>query len=64
MIGDKMLDVETGINAGIGTAMVMTGYGREHAARLTADADVMGEDLLDAVKKIIGLISEPVRKVS
>lgn len=64
MIGDKMLDVETGINAGIGTAMVMTGYGREHSARLTADADVMGEDLLDAVKKIIGLISEPVRKVS
>lgn len=54
MIGDKKLDVETGFNAGISTAMVMTGYGNEHFATLERSPDVVGDTLLDAVRKIIG----------
>ena len=49
MFGDKKIDVETGINAGIRSAMVMTGYGRAHAKTLDAIPDVLAEDLLDAV---------------
>lgn len=55
MIGDKKLDVETGRNAGIGSALVLTGYGREHQAQLAPPADVVGENLLEAVKQIVSL---------
>lgn len=53
MIGDKKLDTETGINAGVGSAMVMTGYGRVHVAELDAEPDITSEDLLDAAVQII-----------
>ena len=53
MIGDKALDVETGINAGIRTAMVMTGYGRAHVDRLAAQPDFLAENLLDAVREAL-----------
>jgi len=55
IIGDKSLDVETGFNAGIKSAMVMTGYGREHIDRLEKRPDVIAEDLLEAVNKIISV---------
>jgi D-glycero-D-manno-heptose 1,7-bisphosphate phosphatase len=55
MIGDKRIDVETGKNAGIGSALVLTGYGRTHRAEIEDRSDVIGEDLLDAVKQIISL---------
>lgn len=55
MIGDKDLDVETGRNAGISSALVLTGYGRTHRGQLQAEPNVVGEDLLDAVTKIINL---------
>lgn len=55
MIGDKSLDVETGFNAGIKSAMVMTGYGREHLARLEKTPSVVAENLLEAVNKIISV---------
>lgn len=53
MIGDKKIDAETGFNAGIRTAMVRTGYGRSHEAELEQRPDVMADDLLAAVRKIL-----------
>jgi D-glycero-D-manno-heptose 1,7-bisphosphate phosphatase len=54
MIGDKELDVLTGANAGIRTAMVMTGYGNGHIDGLQKRPEIVGADLLDAVKQIEG----------
>ena len=53
MIGDKKIDVETGHNAGIRSAIVMTGYGRVHSKTLDAEPDVIAEDLLAAVRAIV-----------
>lgn len=53
MIGDKRIDVETGHNAGMKSAMVMTGYGRAHANSLEQEPDVIAEDLLEAVRAIL-----------
>ena len=53
IIGDKPLDVQTGIDAGIRTAMVMTGYGRDSIDSMTIEPDIVGEDLLDAVNQIL-----------
>jgi D-glycero-D-manno-heptose 1,7-bisphosphate phosphatase len=53
MIGDKAIDIQTGKNAGIKTAMVLTGYGGRDADGEAMEPDVMAEDLLDAVKKIV-----------
>src|SRR5215218_9143379 len=53
MIGDKKIDVETGQNAGMRTALVMTGYGRSHAPQLVSKPDVLAETLLDAVQEAL-----------
>lgn len=53
MIGDKAIDVETGSNAGIQSAMVMTGYGRAHSKHLNVRPDVLVENLLDAVRAVL-----------
>lgn len=53
MIGDKRIDVETGMNAGIKSAMVMTGYGRRHVNELEKQPTVTAENLLEAVKQIV-----------
>jgi D-glycero-D-manno-heptose 1,7-bisphosphate phosphatase len=53
MIGDKRIDVETGKNAGIGSALVLTGYGSRHYAEIEDRPDVVGDDLLDAVRQIV-----------
>lgn len=53
IIGDKAIDVETGFNAGIKTALVLTGYGRKAAQALERKPDVVAENLLEAVKLII-----------
>ena len=53
MIGDKKIDVETGRNAGIRSAMVMTGYGRAHSKLLETKPDVLAEDLLAAVREAL-----------
>ncbi|MGB7068603.1 MAG: HAD family hydrolase [Pyrinomonadaceae bacterium] len=58
IIGDKNLDVETGINAGIRTAMVMTGYGRNHLPTLGRAPDFVGETLLDAANEIVRSMKE------
>lgn len=53
MIGDKQIDVETGFNAGIKTALVLTGYGETTVKELKSKPDVIGGNLLEAVKSII-----------
>lgn len=53
MIGDKKIDAETGFNAGIRTALVRTGYGREHEKEMNGRPDVVADDLLAAVERIL-----------
>lgn len=53
MIGDKRMDVETGINAGLGTALVLTGYGRSHGSELKRQPDIIAKNLLEAANLII-----------
>ena len=53
MIGDKKIDVETGVKAGSRTALVMTGYGRSHVNQLDTTPDVLAENLLDAVREAL-----------
>lgn len=53
MVGDKVIDVETGFNAGIKTALVMTGYGRKAVESLKKKPTIVAETLLEAVSGII-----------
>jgi D-glycero-D-manno-heptose 1,7-bisphosphate phosphatase len=50
MVGDKAMDIETGFNAGIKTALVLTGYGQKAAEILERKPDLIAENLLEAVK--------------
>ena len=53
MVGDKLLDVQLGFNAGIRTAMVRTGYGTAHGAILEREPDIIAETLLEVVAFIL-----------
>ena len=53
MIGDKILDAETGFNAKIKTALVLTGYGSKDVEKLTRKPNLIAENLLEAVKQIL-----------
>jgi D-glycero-D-manno-heptose 1,7-bisphosphate phosphatase len=53
MIGDKNLDVELGLNAGIKPIMVMTGYGKKHYPKLKRPPFAVAENLLEAVKIVL-----------
>jgi D-glycero-D-manno-heptose 1,7-bisphosphate phosphatase len=53
IIGDKAIDIETGFNARIKTALVLTGYGRKAVETLERKPDVVAENLLEAVKIIV-----------
>lgn len=59
MIGDKDLDVLTGRNAGIKTALVLTGYGEIHSKTLEEIPDIVATDLLEAARKIAAALSTP-----
>ncbi len=52
IIGDKAIDVETGFNARIKTALVLTGYGKKAVENLERKPDLTAENLLEAVKTI------------
>jgi D-glycero-D-manno-heptose 1,7-bisphosphate phosphatase len=52
MIGDKPIDVACGRNAGCRTMLVRTGYG---AAQTETDADLVMNDVTEALQYIIGL---------
>ena len=53
MIGDKRIDVETGRNAGMSSALVLTGYGEKHFPSLDWSPSVVAPDLLAAVRRIL-----------
>lgn len=53
MIGDKKIDVETGFNAGLRTAAVLTGYGRRQIESLERKPDIVAQDLWEAVTQIV-----------
>ena len=53
MIGDKNLDVELGLNAGIKPVLVMTGYGEKHLPELERPPFAVAENLLEAVKIVL-----------
>ena len=53
MIGDKKLDVETGKNANLRTALVLTGYGSRHKTTLTVKPDLVSDNLADAAASIV-----------
>jgi len=53
MIGDKKLDVELGINAGITPILVKTGYGEAHLSELERKPEYVAENLLEAVRLIV-----------
>jgi D-glycero-D-manno-heptose 1,7-bisphosphate phosphatase len=57
MIGDRYGDIELARNAGLRAAFVLSGYGRgewEHQRHLWKhEPDLVSENLLDAVKKIV-----------
>lgn len=53
MIGDKNLDVWIAENAGINSAMVMTGYGPDHVSTLKTQPTLAADDLGAVVNVII-----------
>lgn len=59
MIGDKKLDVETGIQAGFRCALVLTGYGKEHLASLGSPPAIIAEHLGEAALEILSYPSLP-----
>ena len=52
MIGDTTMDIQTGINAGMRTALVLTGEAG-HDKKYDVRPDLVCRDLLDAVEKIL-----------
>lgn len=53
MIGDKKIDVETGINGKLRTAMVLTGYGAIHQFQLNMQPDIISDNFGEAAIKIL-----------
>ncbi len=53
MIGDKNLDVELGLNAGIKPILVKTGYGEKHLPELKRPPFAVAANLIEAVKLIV-----------
>jgi D-glycero-D-manno-heptose 1,7-bisphosphate phosphatase len=53
MIGDKILDIEMGFNAGTKTALVRTGYGKKHKDELIRQPDVVAENILEVAYYVI-----------
>ena len=53
MIGDKAIDVQTGLNAGTKTALVLTGYGPTEIKKLENQPDLVAENLFESAKILI-----------
>ena len=56
MVGDKNIDVETGIAANIKSTLVLTGYGTQHSELLEQKPELLAEDLGDAANFIVAKI--------
>lgn len=54
MIGDTTMDIQTGINAGLRTALVMTGEGGRDK-KFDVKPDLVCRDILEAVERILAL---------
>ncbi len=54
MIGDTTVDIQTGFNAGMKTILVLTGEAGKDK-KYDIKADIVAEDLLDAVHRIISI---------
>lgn len=61
MVGDKKSDVETGVNAGIKTAFVLTGYGKQHRDSLETKPDITADDLGEVAVRIISDVNAEAR---
>jgi len=57
MIGDKNIDVEAAINAGVRSGMVRTGYGRKHEAILWTKPDVIEDDLGAVSERVMAMLA-------
>lgn len=55
MIGDKDVDIAVGKNAGIRTALVLTGYGPSHRSSLGEPPDLVANDLGEAAAIITAM---------
>lgn len=55
IIGDTTIDIMTGINAGLSTILVKTGLAGEDKS-FDVKANYVAEDLLDAIKYILGKV--------
>ena len=54
MVGDTTMDIQTGINADLKTVLVQTGEAGQDK-KYDVKADYIAEDILAAVKQIIGV---------
>jgi D-glycero-D-manno-heptose 1,7-bisphosphate phosphatase len=54
LIGDKDLDVSTGVSASMRTALVRTGYGNMFEDELKATATIIADNVFEAAKMIVG----------
>ena len=54
MIGDKKIDVETGINGKLNTVMVLTGYGLKHQQMLDVQPTFIADHFGNAAREILG----------
>lgn len=55
MIGDKVADVNAGINAKTKTCLVLTGYGSKEVEKLEIQPDLIAENLMIAVEKLVNV---------
>jgi D-glycero-D-manno-heptose 1,7-bisphosphate phosphatase len=53
VIGDKALDVETGIAGSMNSALVRTGYGAEHEKLLLQQPEIIADNVFEAAKEIV-----------
>ena len=52
VVGDKNIDVETALELGMASAMVLTGYGRQHQPLLEEQPTIVAADFGEAVRRI------------
>lgn len=52
MVGDKRSDIELGFNAGVATALVLTGYGEAELTKLDRMPDLVAGNLLEVARDI------------
>lgn len=65
MVGDKKIDVETGRNRNMNSALVLTGYGSEHRDLLDFAPNLVAENLAEAATFIVAtMISRSTTSVS